>query len=555
MKHSFLKRFILPATALAIPLFMAGVVRGQREGLGVPGAELKQSRRTDDIPDADRLAIMQNNMLSSVVRVTYRVRIDGVDVIDNSTEGIVVSKLASDTAAGQSSSVGASMGVVSKGNPSERILFMSLNERSEVNFNQIPLSRVMQLFSEQYNIPIVIDEIGLKEQNITSEEPISLVLPEVSFRSALNLILKPLRLTYVIEDEVLRITGPNGTAPKTLPQNSGPSNVDTQAYAIVFPKHIFLENDPRLVIAAKDSNRALRILTVAAIPLISGKLGWLDKRDTPELKAYQGRIESWLSDINQNLAIGKKPTFSQEQFCVETRIREPEFDSLIMEGKNAFHFFQSSVQLTPYSLAQWKRRQSESKSLPSYRVSLQSILEPAFHSTESNSARQLGSVVVDTLGLKGLVSGEKTYDMNEVYTDYFVASEKRRKFQEDEKANDPFGDGPSGEEQTNTLNGSDDPFESETPQPVTNTSLEIDLALATLAKNAKDSSDTKRKTAIAALRDTIANQFDEQQKMKRLKIESLRVRLDQLTQSEQQHAMERQQIIEAKLQALLSRGR
>lgn len=89
---------------------------------------------------------------------------------------------------------------------SERKIFQALDERGELSFNAQPLSSVMKFFKDAYNIPIVIYDRALEFENITPDEPITLELPAVSFRSALNLILEPLDLTYVIENEVLLIT-------------------------------------------------------------------------------------------------------------------------------------------------------------------------------------------------------------------------------------------------------------------------------------------------------------------------------------------------------------
>jgi len=88
----------------------------------------------------------------------------------------------------------------------ERKIFRALSERGEVNFNAQPLSGVMKYFEVAYDIPIVLDVKALDTLNITPDEPTTLNLPAVSFRSALNLILEPLILTYVIENEVLLIT-------------------------------------------------------------------------------------------------------------------------------------------------------------------------------------------------------------------------------------------------------------------------------------------------------------------------------------------------------------
>jgi len=101
---------------------------------------------------------------------------------------------------------------LSGGKESEREIYRALNKRSEISFNATPLSGVVKFFRDTYIIPIVIDDKALEEENITPDEPISLELPAVSFRSALKLILEPLQLTYVIEDEVMRITGKKTSA-------------------------------------------------------------------------------------------------------------------------------------------------------------------------------------------------------------------------------------------------------------------------------------------------------------------------------------------------------
>ena len=101
---------------------------------------------------------------------------------------------------------------LSGGNETERRIFRALRERGEVTFNNAPLSTVMQTFSDQYGIPIVIDPKGLDEESITPEEPVSLNVPEISLRSALKLILEPMNLTYVIQDEVMKITNKKNSA-------------------------------------------------------------------------------------------------------------------------------------------------------------------------------------------------------------------------------------------------------------------------------------------------------------------------------------------------------
>ena len=101
---------------------------------------------------------------------------------------------------------------LSGGKESERVIFRALNQKADVAFNAQPLSAVMKFFSDTFGVPIVIDDKALEDENITQDEPITLNLPPVSFRSALKLILEPLQLTYVIQDEVMRITSKQASA-------------------------------------------------------------------------------------------------------------------------------------------------------------------------------------------------------------------------------------------------------------------------------------------------------------------------------------------------------
>jgi len=83
----------------------------------------------------------------------------------------------------------------------------SLSNKVDVKFNERPLSEVMDMLSELAGVPIVLDPVGMAAEGVTSDMPVTLRLnQQISLRSALNILLEPLRLSYVIEDEVLRIT-------------------------------------------------------------------------------------------------------------------------------------------------------------------------------------------------------------------------------------------------------------------------------------------------------------------------------------------------------------
>lgn len=83
----------------------------------------------------------------------------------------------------------------------------ALAEPVDVNFNNQPLGTVLDTLARMTGINVHIDRAGLNAEGVTSETPVSISLSQpVSMRSALNLILEELRLSYVIRNEVLLIT-------------------------------------------------------------------------------------------------------------------------------------------------------------------------------------------------------------------------------------------------------------------------------------------------------------------------------------------------------------
>ena len=74
-------------------------------------------------------------------------------------------------------------------------------------YREMPLTEVMDALSELSGLNIHLDPRGLSQEGIRSDTQVSLYLPqEVSLESALTLILEPLHLTYVIKNEVLKVT-------------------------------------------------------------------------------------------------------------------------------------------------------------------------------------------------------------------------------------------------------------------------------------------------------------------------------------------------------------
>ncbi len=92
---------------------------------------------------------------------------------------------------------------------SEREIEIEQKLRTPVSleFTDAPLGVVLEHLATISGVNMHIDPLGISEEGVTSDVPVTINLrEEISLRSALNLILQPLHLSYVIRDEVLKIT-------------------------------------------------------------------------------------------------------------------------------------------------------------------------------------------------------------------------------------------------------------------------------------------------------------------------------------------------------------
>lgn len=90
----------------------------------------------------------------------------------------------------------------------EDAILAALDEKTFVEFLDEPLVKVIEYFRVRHRIEIQIDVRALKGVCLAIDVPVSRDLRNVKLRSALNLILGDLDLTWTIRDEVLWITTP-----------------------------------------------------------------------------------------------------------------------------------------------------------------------------------------------------------------------------------------------------------------------------------------------------------------------------------------------------------
>ena len=85
-------------------------------------------------------------------------------------------------------------------------ILKALAEPTELRFIEEPLTGVMDYFSKKHGIQIVMDIRALEDVSMGTDEPMTRTVSGISLRSALDLVLRDLDLTWTIYSEVLLIT-------------------------------------------------------------------------------------------------------------------------------------------------------------------------------------------------------------------------------------------------------------------------------------------------------------------------------------------------------------
>src|SRR5262249_28180281 len=88
----------------------------------------------------------------------------------------------------------------------ERQIERMLTKPVTLNFANVPLQQVVEDIRQWHGINIYIDSRALEQEGISQERPVTIKLEGVALKSALNLILRGVHLTYMIKDDVLQIT-------------------------------------------------------------------------------------------------------------------------------------------------------------------------------------------------------------------------------------------------------------------------------------------------------------------------------------------------------------
>lgn len=99
-----------------------------------------------------------------------------------------------------------SVDITQSPNKMEQKIRASLANPTEVSFAETALEDAIKYLGDYHRINLWIDRATLQDEGVSLETPVTLQLSGVSFRSTLKLLLEPHQLTYLIEDEVMKIT-------------------------------------------------------------------------------------------------------------------------------------------------------------------------------------------------------------------------------------------------------------------------------------------------------------------------------------------------------------
>jgi hypothetical protein len=92
----------------------------------------------------------------------------------------------------------------------ERAIERKLSEPISLNFKDVPLGQAIDTLREMTGMNMIADVDALRAAGVSLEQPLTLRV-NMSLKSALNILLKQVQLTYVIKDEALQITTEDGT--------------------------------------------------------------------------------------------------------------------------------------------------------------------------------------------------------------------------------------------------------------------------------------------------------------------------------------------------------
>lgn len=99
-------------------------------------------------------------------------------------------------------------------NPNSEKIFSVLDQDTEFDFAETPLTDVVDYLGDLHNIEFAIDARALADAGIATDTALSRRLSGITLKSGLRLLLSEIKLDFVVENEVLLITTAEQAASK-----------------------------------------------------------------------------------------------------------------------------------------------------------------------------------------------------------------------------------------------------------------------------------------------------------------------------------------------------
>lgn len=88
----------------------------------------------------------------------------------------------------------------------DRALEQAMQNRIDYEFNQTPLSDVINILQREAQVPFGIDETKISDEGVSMNQPISGSGTQVPLETVLDRILEPLQLTWIVRLEMIQVT-------------------------------------------------------------------------------------------------------------------------------------------------------------------------------------------------------------------------------------------------------------------------------------------------------------------------------------------------------------
>ena len=88
----------------------------------------------------------------------------------------------------------------------EEAILKKLEEPTTFNFAQVPLPKVIEFIRDKHHMPVLLDAKAVADMGVKADEPITISVADIPLRSAIELALSDLGLTWMIGHDVLLIT-------------------------------------------------------------------------------------------------------------------------------------------------------------------------------------------------------------------------------------------------------------------------------------------------------------------------------------------------------------